>query len=373
MPEIWLRYGTTDVVLDIRFENLASQVSSSFALMSEEQARAAYETVPATDNMLLVALSPSRAAARAVNAIAGSARAKGLNITVDVPARFAGSVRSNLASLSPDAPVSINRIDYQSLEERAKKFQGTVFVSQVAYDPLFGFAGAPTTLIRELYPEKMAEAFSARRGNIPAPGEEGEPLKVAAGVTEGMQATAVELVANSAGVAGVHVDPVNEAFAKATSQLKSMSTVDSEPVRSAIISASGDSAFHSTLAGSLNSLWNSVHAVKEGGTAVLLAENREGIGGGALQSFVEGRLRQEQVALSPYVEGLEHLLYLQELKQRYELGLVSSLPYYYAAAKLGFTTYSGVRDALEKLLAKHGKGHKALVVSDADITLLRMA
>ena len=25
MPEIWLRYGNTDVVLDIKFENLANQ------------------------------------------------------------------------------------------------------------------------------------------------------------------------------------------------------------------------------------------------------------------------------------------------------------------------------------------------------------
>lgn len=62
---------------------------------------------------------------------------------------------------------------------------------------------------------------------------------------------------------------------------------------------------------------------------------------------------------------------MQELRQKCELGLVSSLPHYYAGAKLGFATYAGAKDALEKLLARNGKGHKALVVSDADITLLR--
>lgn len=374
MPEIWLRYGTTDVVLDIRFENLASQISSSFAPMGEEQASAAYEGVPVTDNMLLVALSPSKAVARAVNTIAESAKAKSLNATVDVPARFAGHIRSGLASLSPDpqvTPLSINRIDYHSLEERAKKFQSTVVVSQVACDPLFGFSGAPTALVRAFYPEKMAAAFSARRDNVPAPGEEGAPLKVAREAVEGLQATSVELVANGAGVAGVHAGPANETLARAVEQLRGVATATSETAKSAIISASSDPAFHSTLAGSLNSLWNSIHVVKEGGTAVLLAENREGIGGGALQSLVEGRLKQEQVPLSPYVDGLEHLLYIQELKQRYELGLVSSLPQYYAAEKLGFATYPGVKDALEKVLLRHGKSHKALVVSDADVTLLR--
>jgi hypothetical protein len=369
MPEIWLRYGTTDVVLDIRFENLAGQVSSNFPSMPDEQVKEVLAGVPATDNMLVVALSSSRAVARAVSEIA----ARAPTTTVDVPGRLAGSLRSGLAALNPQAPVSINRIDYhqqQSLEDRMKNFKSTVIISQAAYDPLFGFAGAPTALVRALYPERMAEAFGARRGNVPEPGVEGAPLKVATSAFESLQATSAELVANSTGVAGVHVGTVNGAFAGAVSQLKSMPPVAEEAgeqqVRSAIISASSEHGPHATLAGALNSLWNCAHAVREGGTAVLLAECREGVGGGALQALVEGRLKQEQVALSPYVEGLEHLLYIQELRQKRELGLVSSLPNYYAS-KLGFSTYAGVKDAFEKMLAKHGRGHKSLVLSDADI------
>lgn len=378
MPEIWLRYGTTDIVLDIRFENLASHVSSNFPAMPDDQVKEALAAaVPITDNsMLLVALSSSRAAAKAISQIA----ARAPSVTVDVPARLAGSLRSGLASLFADPqaaaaapPVSINRIDYQSFAERAKKFQSTVLVSQAGYDPLFGFAGAPTALVRALYPEKMAEAFGARRGNVPEPGIEGAPLEVAREAIENsLQATtSIELVANSAGIAGVHTGTVNGAFVEAVSQLKSIPPAAGaeaeEQMRSAIISASSESGPHATLASALNSLWNCVHAVKEGGTAVLLAECREGIGGGALQALVEGRLKQEQVALSPYVEGLEHLLYIQELRQKRELGIVSSLPNYYAT-KLGFSTFAGVKDAFENMLGKHGKGHKSLVVSDADIT-----
>jgi hypothetical protein len=124
----------------------------------------------------------------------------------------------------------------------------------------------------------------------------------------------------------------------------------------------------------LYSLWNAVRIVKEGVSAILLAECRDGIGGGALQAFVEGRLKQEQIAGSTamqYIDGLEHLLYMQGIRQKCELGLVSSLPHYYAGAKLGFTTYASARDALEKILVRNGKGHKALVVSDADITFLK--
>jgi hypothetical protein len=209
----------------------------------------------------------------------------------------------------------------------------------------------------------------ARKGNVPAPGQQGEPLKIAA--ESAPAGTSVELVANGSGIAGVHVGTVQEAFSKAAEQLKSVAAAETEQVRSAIISASNDAGTHSTLSSALYSLWNCAHIVRDGGSAVLLAESREGLGGGALQAFVEGRLKLEQVATAPYSDGLEHLLYIQELKQKIDLGLVSSLPHYYAAGKLGLATYAGARDALEKLLARNGKGHKALVVSDADITLLR--
>ena len=65
-----------------------------------------------------------------------------------------------------------------------KNFKSTVMISQASYDPLFGFAGAPTALVRALYPEKMAEAFGARRGNVPEPGVQGAPLKVATSAVE---------------------------------------------------------------------------------------------------------------------------------------------------------------------------------------------
>jgi hypothetical protein len=376
MPEIWLKYGSTDVVLDIRFENLASQVSSSLQALPDEQVKAGIDAVPVTDGMLVLALSPSKATARTVSAILESARARGFsNVTVDVPSRLAGALRANLTLLNPDPQaqaVSVNRIDYHLLSERMSKFQSTVVVSQMAYDPLFGFAGAPTAILRNLNHEKMSEAFSARQSNVPAPGVEGEPLKAALGAFEGFQATSVELVASCSGIAGIHTGTVQEAFSKALAQFKSSTEVQAEPVKSAIISASGETGPHSTLGGALNSLWNSVHVVREGGTAVLLVECRDGLGGGALQAYVEGRLAQEQLASAQYTDGLEHLLYIQELKQKKELALVSTLPRYYAT-KLGFSTFGGARDALESLLARHGRSHKALVVADADITLLKTA
>jgi hypothetical protein len=217
----------------------------------------------------------------------------------------------------------------------------------------------------------MAEAFSARKDNLPSPGEEGPPLGVALSSLDGINASCLELVANGADIAGVHTGAIPDAFKAATSQLAAFSVVEQEPAKSAIMSASSEPATQVNLSSSLNSLWNNIHMVKDGGSAILLAESREGIGGGALQMLVEGRLTQEQILQGPYVDGLEHMVFAAELRERCELGLVSTLPRYYAGAKLGFTTFSGMNDVLQKLPEKLGKSYRAIVISDADVTLLR--
>ncbi len=369
MPEIWLRYGTTDVVLEIKFENLANQISSTFKVPLEQDVKTAITSgVPLTNKMLFLVLSGSKAAAKVIMMLAEEARTRGFSFTIDVPDKIASALRANLTGIET---IPINRISYQSLNERMAKFQSTVIVSSVAYDPLFGFAGAPTTLLRNFLADQMAEAFKARKDNSPAPGVEGDPLKIAAYVVESIPAISIELVANGDDVVGIHIGSIKEAFNKAIAQLQSISIVEAEPVKCAIISASDEASTHSTLASALNSLWNSIHIVKEGGMAILLAETREGVGGGALQMFIEGRLKPEQLHISPYIYGLEHLMFIEQLRLKYEIGLVSTLPHYYAKTKLGFTTYSGTKDILQKLQEKYGKNFRTLVLSSADMTLLK--
>jgi hypothetical protein len=91
-----------------------------------------------------------------------------------------------------------------------------------------------------------------------------------------------------------------------------------------------------------------------------------------LQMFVEGKMKnQDLYKRGFYVPGLEHLIYIDNLRQQFNLGILSSLPQYYLK-KLGFESYTRGNDVLEKLLAKHGKKHKIVVSSAADLTLLML-
>ena len=104
--------------------------------------------------------------------------------------------------------------------------------------------------------------------------------------------------------------------------------------------------------------------------AVLIEENSHGIGDGALTIYLEGKLNLSQIKKINYVNGLEHLIYLENLRNNYYLGLVSSLPFHYSKTKLGFHTYNNVKEVLQNMLSRYGKSNKIMICPDPSITLL---
>lgn len=387
MPEIWLGYGSTDIVLDIKFENLANELTPAFKALDETEVKSILETVQLKEGQLILVLSAGKAVARIVYELVKSGRMQGVsNLSIDVPSPVTSILRSNLAGIaeanSQDS-ISVNRIDpgSYSIAERLERFASAVVISNTSVDPLFGFGGVPTSLLRYFMASDMAAAFSSRRDNIPAPGVSEKPLEVAVDAMAKVNILqSVEVIAGGRRpdeISGLHAGPVAEAFYKSVSQLKANCEYH-QPKSKAVIASAGEAAdSHSTLNNSLNSLWNTIPYVDDGGTAVLLAECRNGIGGGALQMCIEGKIKPEQfdttLAPIPYTSGIEHLMYIKELGKKFDLGIVTSLPKYYAGSQLGFSVYRGAKEALENTLQKRGKNSKILVVPDGDLLMPALA
>ena len=372
MPELWFKYGTTDVVLNIKYENILKHVTaSSFVLLSEEEIKRHLSDIILTEDTLIFALSDTRSVASVVTMLVQIARAKGIaSIAVGVIPRIQNVLKNNLT----DKTILTNQIDCQSFQTRMQHPHRVVFISQITYDPLFGYSGTPTVLLRNYMHKHMLEAFNARQDNLPKPGVRGPPLDVTLPHFEDIPATSIQIIANSSGIAGICHGNIIGAFEEAIIKMYSISTVDTDFAKSAIINASSETGPHLTLMDSLNSLWNIIHIIRENGSAVLLSENSLGLGGRALQMFVEGRINIDYRShkQSEYVEGLEHLIYIREMLQQYELGIVSTLPKFYLQTKLGIKTYGSAKNVVEELLVKYGKNHKVLVVSDPDIILLKI-
>jgi hypothetical protein len=371
MPELWFKYGITDVVLNIRYENLLKHITaSSFVLLSEEQIKSCLNDIALTQDTMIFALSNTRSVAMVISILVQLARAQGIpSIRVCVLPRMQRVLRSNLT----DKTISINQIDQDSFHSKIMCRQQVIFVSQITYDPLFGYNGTPTILVRNYMHDHMLEALNARQANLPKPGVSGPPLDVVLSSNQELPAKSIQIIANSFGIAGICYGSIVGSFEEAIRHFNSIAVMNADPTKSAIVSASSETGPHSTLLDSLNSLWNIIQVIKENGSAVLLCENSGGLGGRALEMFVEGRLNIEEYTnnLSKYIEGLEHLIYLKELSQKYQLGIMSTLPHYYLT-KLGIKTYGGMKNVIEELLIKNGKNAKILVVSDPDIILLRV-
>jgi hypothetical protein len=362
MPEIWLKYGPTDIALDISFGNLLEEVSADLPLLSDEDITIKLSDIPMSSNILILALSRSKPVQRITEILRHVINSKGFE-GVDVkslPKRADRFSKECFNIGSDDSPFFL-----------PKRYENVIFISLISYDPLFGFSGAPTMILRHYMEEQMLLAFESRRGNLPDPGRDSPPLAVALSASEKLSAASVELVTSTSGISGIYCGNVCDAFHRAKEKLVSSTTYHVDQAKSAIVAGSNELDF-SSLTTSLNLLWNAVHVVQEKGSIVLLAENQHGLGEGALQMFVEGKMKsQDLYKRGFYIPGLEHLIYIDTLRQQFNLGILSSLPQYYLK-KLGFESYAGGNDVLEKLLAKHGRKHKILVSSAADLTSLTL-
>ena len=361
MPEIWLKYGSTEVVLDIKAENLLDYVTEEIEHLSEEQISSKLEAITAKNDTQIVVLDTSQYAAKLASMLVDILMKKDTAVSMCVPSDVFNAYRNTYQ----DKGIGVNELP----DDASKLSNNPIFLSQTSFDPLFGYSGTPTHLLRNFGKEEMFEAYKARNGDMPSPGAANNALSIAQKFADRFDGTSIEAIIGTRGFADIVVDKPAKAHQAAIAKLESFGKVEVEKGKASIISSGNG---RSTLSNALNSLWNCIDAVKEDGSITLLAECRDGFGSSALERLVEGKIEIEDAHnLAEYVDGLENLLYLDGVGEKYELALISTLPDYYAKNRLGFKTFGRIKDALHHMLNAHGQRQKVLVVSDASKVLLK--
>ncbi|MDQ3840195.1 MAG: hypothetical protein M3297_13115 [Thermoproteota archaeon] len=367
MPEIWLQYGTTDVALDIRYENLYREITPQFFSLEQDQINYRLQDAPLKNNNLIIVFSYTLATKRVLSSLLDMATNKGINCKIMTPAKlrdFSDTTKEKwiVNSLTPT--------DLHGLKETMTRFDQTMFVTHSAYDPLFGFEGVPSHLLRTFMKDKMSEAFSSRTSDAPLPGIYTEPYRLALSLCMDIDAVSLELLGDSKRIYDICYGSIEDSSKYISSKLIENVNREHQEVKSEIISPGGEPIYHSTLADSLNSLWNCLGMLGRNGSPVLLSESKKGLGSKALQMFVEKKLPDySSIQDGKYIDGQEQLIFLETVREKFNLGILSTLPNYYLASKLGFETYDGLKQALANLLSRHGKTHKVALVSDAQFTL----
>lgn len=362
MPEIWLSYGSTDVVLDVRAENLEKQIESGGVNLSDSEIASKLESLDMSKPTEFVIMEHSKTIQKIISVLLDICTKKSLpkpKFLVD---------KSNLnfvKNVLSDPTISISELD-------ASQFSNAnlIFIGEMEFDGLFGYNTMSTKLLRRFGRDNMLEAYEKREGNLPLPGYELQTMQVAKKFTDSFEISSIEIVANKTGVIDIAAGHPSSTFSL-TKSLSSSAIHENEKHRVAIVST-GKEASNETLSRSLSSIWNCSSAIKEEGLVILLAECKTGLGSDAIQQYVEGRMSLDRLKNpSKYVDGLEDLLFLTEMRKKFGIGIVSILPYLYTKDKLEMISFSGAKETMDYVLKTYGDRQKITIIPDGSHILLR--
>ena len=360
MPEIWLNYGITDVVLDIRAENLEQKIDSEGKILEDSVINEKLNTLDLSKPMELVVLHNSKSIQKIISSLFTLCEQK----SKPFPKILADKKILNLVKAGLPEGSSINEFDDVEISN-----SNLVFMAEMEFDGLFGYETISTRLIKKFGLESMLSAYAKRQGNLPTPGQYPESLEEAKKFTNNFEIQGIEIVANSEGIIDFSIGHPSETLSE-TKIMESHSIKDIDHHKTMVISTGKDSS-NDNLGKSLSSLWNCANAIKKDGLAILVAECKGGLGSDAIQQYIEDRLTLEQLQ-NPikYISGMEDLLFLSEVQKNFQIGLVSILPEFYAK-KLNMISLQGIKYSLDYILKTQGAKQKIVVVTDGARLLLR--
>lgn len=360
MPEIWLNYGKTDIVLDIRAENLDQQVESQGKVVSDSEFAEKLDTLDITKPMELVVLNNSKSVQKTILFLFEKCEQK----SAPKPQILADKTIMNFVKSYLPEGSSISEFGNDELSKSS-----LVFVGEMEFDGLFGFETIATRLIKKFGNEEMLNAYTQRKGDLPAPGETLDNIQIAKKFSDSFEIKAIEIASNQKGPVDISVGHPSSTMSISKTFSESVSK-EVEKHRTIMIST-GKDASNDNLSKSLASLWNCNAAIKDNGLAILLAECKNGIGSEAIQQFIEGRMSLDRLKKpAKYVDGMEDLLFLTEIQKRFQISLVSILPEFYTK-KLNITSFAGIKRAMDYILKTQGVRQKVAVVSDGARILLK--
>ncbi len=360
MPEIWLNYGKTEIVLDIRAENLDQQVDSQGKSLTDSELAEKLDSLDLTKQMELVILNYSKSVQKTILTIFEKCEQK----SIPKPRILADrAILTHVKSFLPDGS-TISEFSDENLSNSS-----LVFVGEMELDGLFGFETIATRLIKKFGNEQMLTAYQQRQGDLPAPGETIDNIQIAKKFADSFEILGIEIVANQNGIFDLSIGHPSSTIT--ISKPFGESAIKHVEKHRTMMISTGKDASNDTLSKSLSSLWNCSEAIKDNGLAVLLAECKNGIGSEAIQQFIEGRMSLERLKKpAKYVDGMEDLLFLTEIQKRFQIALVSILPEFYTK-KLNLVSFGGIKRAMDYILKVQGIKQKVAVVSDGARILLR--
>ncbi|MFN4336039.1 MAG: hypothetical protein ACK4FV_00435 [Candidatus Nitrosocaldus sp.] len=361
MPELWFRYGSSEVVLDIRAENILKHARVVQEPIRDDALNSRFDALE-----LMVEGSGSVGSAIDIVVLDGS------RMIIDLASRLIAYLEGRGKSIDNVYATTKCRVagrearPFKGIERASKR---SILISRVLLDPLFKYRCSATALLR-FEQNIMRDAYSVFTSIDGNPSGYSTIRDMIDGYVQGTDYISLEVIYGEQGLIDLLVCDTVRSYHEVSSRLDAL--VYATDVCRSIIASTG---YSSKLSDAITALWNCSAILKKDGIIVVLAECTDGFGAKALQMLVEGRLVYSTNPLDKYgygyIDGLEYIHILKAMGERgYDIGLLTMLPEFYVKA-LGFKPFRRIRDALAYILGKMGQRHKVMLASDALIMRMK--
>jgi hypothetical protein len=367
MPEVWLGYGDTEVILDIKYENILDNVKPQFSLLNTESLNLELANkIKLKNSNLIIIFTPFLQMIPILKYIYQEYKKQNNSSSLEFNTT-SKYIPFKIKRILNDNGIYINRIENKEILNKIKNVDKTIILEKVEVDPFFGYKGPSTELIRTCFSNEMNIAFSTIYDKLPQPGQITEALNISIEKSRAINCDVINVISNNDGINSIYIGEMEESFKKTIKILNSISKIEVDNSKSAFITGNSNFNIQATLNNSFNLLWNNYNAVKENGIIVLLSENKNGLENGALLQFIEGRLDLNDLKKKQYIKDLEHINFLNVIRDKFKIHIISSIPKVYLH-KLGLKPIPRVKDGLKTILFEQGKRSKILIVPNSELT-----
>ena len=187
MPEIWLNYGSTDVVLDIKAENLEQEIDVDGKTLSDSEIKSKLESLDISKPIEFVVLNASESVRKTLSIILEKYEEK------SIPRPSILADREIMDTIKNYIPEHDSISEFSNLEDPNSKL---AFIGEMEFDGLFGYQTIATRLLKKFGDELMLSAYEKRKGDLPSSGQDVESFQIANSFTDKFDILGIEITAN---------------------------------------------------------------------------------------------------------------------------------------------------------------------------------
>jgi hypothetical protein len=359
LPEIWIPYGETETLVTLQAENLQDVAEC------KEEVKINLDSMELPEKPRIYVLDTFAPTLDALSIL--SERIIGLN-----GALFSSKPERVWSSIPVLKERTFQKEFIAKVNEKGEVIfikdntDSDVFISTILPDPIFGILEPRVNLVTELF-EGSWKFLLQKKLDLPQ-----IPI-----TQTGYYRDVFEMAQKVRGKF-IGVIPCSGKALKVLEQMDeqsitlSMQVMRLQQSRGMLVGAGGK-GYDDSLSQSVRHVWNAVSCLKERGTLVVIAECSEGLGSKAMEMYVTGRMKTENLDRGRYVQGIESVILLTELKKRFDVMLLSGLPDVYVKKRLGLTPLSSSKEAVNRLIGKMQRSGKINVVIRAAETYIAPA